>query len=155
MPFFLELSDFIYLSFQFIVIPMILISILIVLKKGLSKNQWPLLVPYILIIAVMIPFPYLARENIKSILSEPPLIFEAVGIKNEDKVLEALKSLKFIPDNNAHPTGNKITIKIVTTSNRKTLFMYKDYLEQDKYWLYDSDYRYSTNNNIGYIIIKE
>ncbi|ELV8553686.1 hypothetical protein QNE49_001319 [Vibrio fluvialis] len=155
MKFILELLDVMYFFSQVTIVPSIVIFGFVVFKKGFSKYQFLFLIPLFSFLITSMSFPYLARENVKSILSDNILIFEVFGVEDKDKVLGALKSLSFIPSNNSHPVGEKITIKIVTNSNRKTLFMYKDHLTNNKYWIYDAQYRYSINNNIGYIIIKE
>ena len=101
----------------------------------------------------------LSDENLAQafihILNENVLIFEVSGSINEDLVLSELKSLYFILSENSHPIGEKIPIKIVTDKSRKQLSIYRDYLRKGKYWLYDEDYKYSRENNIGYIIIED
>ena len=151
----LYLLDLMYFFSQITIIPIIFVWGFIVFRKGFSTFQLIFLLPLILFLITTALFPYLARENVKNILSENILIFDVIGFEDENKILTSLRTLKFVPSNNSHPVGDKIDIKIVTNESRKNLFMYKDYLMNNKYWLYDDEYRYSTNNNIGYIIIKE
>ncbi|NOH40687.1 hypothetical protein F0267_20925, partial [Vibrio coralliilyticus] len=145
----LYLLDLMYLFSQITIVPIIFVWGFIVFRKGFSKFQLIFLLPLILFLITTALFPYLARENVKNILSENILIFDVTGFEDENKILTSLRTLKFVPSNNSHPVGGKIDIKIVTNETRKNLFMYKDYLMNNKYWLYDDEYRYSTNNNIG------
>ncbi|NRF28262.1 hypothetical protein [Vibrio coralliilyticus] len=151
----LELLDSFYFIGQVTILPMMGILAVWILRKGFNKYQIILCFPFILISITTFFFPYLARENIKNVLDENVLIFEVSGPINEDIALKELKSLHFILSENSHPVGEKIPIKIVTDKSRKHLSIYRDYLRKGKYWLFDEDYKYSQNNSIGYIIIKD
>ena len=150
-----EFLDAFYSTGQVTILPVTAILVIWFSIRGFNKYQIILCFPFFLIFITTFFFPYLARENIKHILNENVLIFEVSGSINEDLVLSELKSLHFILSENSHPIGEKIPIKIVTDKSRKQLSIYRDYLRKGKYWLYDEDYKYSRENNIGYIIIKD
>ncbi|GAB6262252.1 hypothetical protein PSSHI_24960 [Photobacterium sp. R1] len=99
-------------------------------------------------------FPYLARENISNVTkTEDFSITVSQGISIE-KIKKSLTQLKYINSKNSHPIGDKIYIQLTSPYMKKKLSIRADSNNIKIYWLYDEDFHFSQENNIGYLYLK-